>query len=74
MFWSDLDSKLIFMLSRMAHSKYLYCLIDVIHNDFKLADQKKGFLMVMNSLTLLYLTTSPEVKFKHDIEFINVAK
>ena len=30
--------------------------------------------MVMNSLTLLYLTTSPEVKFKHDIEFINVAK
>ena len=30
--------------------------------------------MVMNSWTLLYLTTSPEVKFKHDIEFNNVAK
>ena len=45
MFWSDLGSKLIFMLSRMAHSTYtyLYCLIDVIHNDFKLADQKTSF-------------------------------
>ena len=33
------------MLSRMAHSTYtyLYCLIDVIHNDFKLADQKTSF-------------------------------
>ena len=30
--------------------------------------------MVMNSWALLYLTTPPEVKFKHDIEFINVAK
>ena len=40
MFWSDLGSKLIFMLSRMAHSTYLYCLSDVIHNDFKLADHK----------------------------------
>ena len=74
MFWSDLGSKLIFMLSRMAHSTYLYCLIDVIHDYFKLADQKQVFLMVMNSWTLLYLTTPPEVKFKHDIEFINVAK
>ena len=43
MFWSDWGSKLIFMLSRMAHSTYLYCLIDVIHNDFKLADQKTSF-------------------------------
>ena len=43
MFWSDLGRKLIFMLSRMAHSTFLYCLIDVIHNDFKLADQKTSF-------------------------------
>ena len=27
----------------MAHSTYLYCLIDVIHNDLKLADQKTSF-------------------------------
>ena len=40
MFWSDLGSKLIFMLSRMTYSTYLYCLI---HNDFKLADQKTSF-------------------------------
>ena len=33
--------------------------------------------MVMNSWTLLYLPTLPEVKFTHDIEhveFIDVAK
>ena len=30
--------------------------------------------MVMNSWTLLYLSMPPEVKFKHNIEFINVAK
>ena len=30
--------------------------------------------MVMNSWTLLYLTTPPEVKFKHDIEFIDDAE
>ena len=43
MFWSDLGNKLIFMLSCMAHSTYLYCVFDVIHNDFKLADQKTSF-------------------------------
>ena len=43
MFWSDLGSKLLFMLSRMAHSTYLYCSIDVILDDFKLADQKTSF-------------------------------
>ena len=42
-FWSDLGSKLIFMLSRMAHSTYLYCLFDVFHNNFELADQKTSF-------------------------------
>ena len=30
--------------------------------------------MVMNLRTLLYLTTPPEVKFKHDIEYNNIAK
>ena len=71
MFWSDLGSKLIFMLSRMAHSTYLYYLIDVTHNDFKLADQKTSFSYGHEFMNVVidYITTPPVVKFKHDIEY-----
>ena len=76
MFWSDLGSKLIFMLSRMAHSTYLYRLIDVIHNDFKLADQKTSLSYGHEFMNVVIFNNAPppEVRFKHDIEFINVAK
>ena len=63
------------MLSHMAHSTYLYCLIDVIHNNFKLADQKTSFFYgheFMNVVIFNNAPPPPEV-FKHDIEYINVA-
>ena len=66
------------MLSRMAHSTYLYCLIYVIHNDFKLADRKTSFSYGHEFLNVVIFNDSPppppEVKFKHYIEYINVSK
>ena len=60
----------------MAQSTYLSCLIDVIHNDFKLADQKTSFSYGHEFMSVVIFNNAPraEVKFKHDIEFINVAK
>ena len=63
----------------MAHSTYLYCLIDVIHSDFKLADQKTSFSYGQEFINAFIFNNAPpppppEVKFKHDIEYINVAK
>ena len=65
------------MLSHMAHSPYLYCLIDVIHNNFKLADQKTSFSYgheIINAVIFNNATPPPppEVKFKHDIEYITL--
>ena len=70
------------MLSRLAHSTYLYCLIDVIHNDFKLADQKTSFFYGHEFMNVVIFNINapppppppPEGKFEHDIEYINVAK
>ena len=49
----------IFMLSRMAHSTYLYCLIDVIHNDFKLADQKTSFSYGHEFMNVVIFNNAP---------------
>ena len=68
MFWSDLVSKLILMLSRVAHSTY-----------FKLADKETSFSYGYEFMNVALLTNAPpspppEVKFKHDIEYINASK
>ena len=47
------------MLSRMAHSTYLYCLIDVIHNDFKLSDQKTSFSYGHEFMNVVIFNNAP---------------
>ena len=47
------------MLSRMAHSTYLYCLIDVIHNDFKLAHQKTSFSYGHEFMNVVIFNNAP---------------
>ena len=47
------------MPSRMAHSTYLYCLIDVIHNDFKLADQKTSFFYGHEFMNVVIFNNTP---------------
>ena len=48
------------MLSRMAHSTYLYCLIDVIHNVFKLADQKTSFFYRHEFMNVVIFNNAPQ--------------
>ena len=48
------------MLSHMAHSTYLYCSIDVIHNDFKLADQKTRFCYGHEFMIVVIFNNAPQ--------------